>query len=138
MGWREAMDEEDCGPIRIAPVLRRNGEAVGRLHRDRLELLFLRLGGRCKSDEERRDRNSGKIVPRGCVNHLEVLPDYDARATGEAMKRPCRSDRSDRATASVHFPCRWRKNARLSAPSFRERCPSGAGTGLANAPIPAD
>src|SRR5262245_36632674 len=84
MALREAMDEEDFGPIRIAPVLRRNGEAIWRLHRDRLELLFLRMAGRCKSDEERRDRNPGKIVPRGCVNHLEVLPDYDARAPGEA------------------------------------------------------
>src|SRR5262249_14831517 len=124
MALREAVNEEDFGPIRIAPVLRRNGEAIWRLHRDRLELLFLSLGGRCKSDEERRDRNSGKIVPRGCINHLEVLPDYDARATGEAMKRPCRSDRSDHATVSVHFPYRRRKNVRLSvALSFRERCP---------------
>src|SRR5262249_3443354 len=83
MALREAMDEEDFGPIRIAPVLRRNGEAIWRLHRDRLELLFLRLGGRCKSDEERRDRNSGKLVPRGWVNHGAVLLVHAARAPGE-------------------------------------------------------
>src|SRR5262249_48575490 len=40
MALREAVDEEDFGPIRIAPVLRRNGEAVGRFHRDRLERLL--------------------------------------------------------------------------------------------------
>src|SRR6266699_4325389 len=37
--------------------------------------------------------------------------------TSEAMKWPCRSDRSDRATANVHFPCRRRKNARSYGPA---------------------
>src|SRR6516164_11124113 len=135
-----SMYEEDFGPIRIAPLLCRNGEAVGRLHRDRLELLFLRLGGRCKRDEKRSDRNFGKIVPRGCANHLEVLPDYRCarahRRSYEAVVQP-RSNRSDGATASVHFPRRRHKNARCLLPlHFASAVPSGAGTGLANSPIP--
>src|SRR5262249_24294406 len=83
-------------------------EAVGRFHRNRLERLFLRLGGRCKRDEERSDRHFGK-----------VLPDYDYRCVRahrrsyEAVVQP-RSDRSDRATASVHFSRRRSKDALLT------------------------
>src|SRR5262249_34379962 len=87
MALREAVNKEDFGPIWIAPVLRRNGEAVGRLHRDRLEPLFLCLAGRCKSDEKRRDRHSGKVVPTSCVDHYRP-PSLSMRVrTGEAMKR---------------------------------------------------
>src|SRR5215472_18478810 len=96
MALREAMNEEDFGPIRIAPVLRRNGVAIWRLHRDRLEPLFLRLAGRCKRDEKRRDRNSGKVGPRGCVDHRRSSLITDARAdrrSYEAVMQP-RSDRS--------------------------------------------
>jgi hypothetical protein len=52
------------------------------------------MAGRCESDEKRRDRHSGKMVPRGCADHLEVLPDYrcaDWRSSldqTEAMVRP--------------------------------------------------
>src|SRR5215469_8311842 len=92
MALREAVNEEDFGPIRIAPVLRRNGEAVGRLHRDRLELWFLRL---CKSDEKRRDRHSGKVVPTRCVDHYRP-PSLPMRVrTGEPMKRPCSLDQTE-------------------------------------------
>src|SRR5262249_2355278 len=96
MALREAVDEQDFGPIRIAPVLRRNGEAVGRLHRDRLELSFLRLAGRCKSHEKRRDRHSGKVVPTRCIDHYRP-PSLPMRVrTGEAMKRSsCSLDQTE-------------------------------------------
>src|SRR5215831_20708482 len=95
MALREAVNEEDFGPIWIAPVLRRNGEAVGRLHRDRFELLFLRLAGRCKSDENR-DRHSSKVVPTRCVDHYRP-PSLPIRVrTGEAMKRSsCSLDQTE-------------------------------------------
>src|SRR5262249_33445669 len=94
MALREAVNEEDFGPIWIAPVLRRNGEAVGRLHRDRLELLFLRLTGRCKSDENR-DRHSDKVVPTRCVDHYRP-PSLPMRVrTDEPMKRSCSLDQTE-------------------------------------------
>src|SRR5262249_61599241 len=69
----EAVDEEDFGPIWIPPVLRRDCQAIGRLHPDCLEFLLLRWPRCRQGGEERRDGNSCKVVPKGRIGHLEVL-----------------------------------------------------------------
>src|SRR5262249_29979020 len=57
-----------------APVLRRDGEAVGCLHPYRLELLVLRCSLRCRgcgerSDEQRHKRDAGKPAAKRCLCH---------------------------------------------------------------------
>src|SRR5262245_58806986 len=69
----EAVDEEDFRPIWIPPVLRRDCQAIGRLHPDCLEFLLLRWPRCRQGGEERRDGNSCKVVPKGRIGHLEVL-----------------------------------------------------------------
>src|SRR5262245_1978105 len=108
MALREAVNEEDFASIRIAPVLRRTGEAVWRLHRDRLELLFLRLAARCESDEKCRDRHSGNMVPRGCANHLEVLPDCRcARAHRRSYEAAVSLDETEAIAPACTFHVGW-------------------------------
>src|ERR1700738_2450572 len=100
MALREAVNEEDFGPVRIAPVLCGNGKAIGCLHRDRLELLLLRLARCHDGGEKSRDGNSGKMVPRGCVGHLEASLIADTRAARRgAMKQPLRC----RAAVSIEI-----------------------------------
>src|ERR1700726_3420342 len=90
MGLREAVNEEDFGPVRIAPVLCGNGKAIGCLQRDRLELLLLRLARCHDGGEKSRDGNLGKLAPRGCVGHLEASLITDTRATRPgAMNTRC-------------------------------------------------
>src|SRR5215831_14415396 len=72
MALREAVNEQDFGPIRIAPVLRGNGKTIGCLHRDRLELLLLGLARRDDGDEKSRNGNSGKLTPGGWMFHFEA------------------------------------------------------------------
>jgi len=70
MALRKAMDEDDLGPGRIAPILRRDREPVRRLHPDLLEFVLLRHSRHSAGDEEERgDGRPGEAAHKRSMRH---------------------------------------------------------------------
>src|SRR3954467_8387301 len=66
---RETVDEQDFRTRRVAPLLRRNRQAVRRLHADRLVLQWLRNATLRDRDEKCSDRQLGEATARQGYRH---------------------------------------------------------------------
>src|SRR5205823_282115 len=66
---RETVDEEDFRTGRVAPLLRRNGQAIRRLHAERLVLQLLPNARLCDRDKKCGDRQLGEATARQGYRH---------------------------------------------------------------------
>ena len=113
MALREAVDEDDLGPARIAPVLRRDREPVRRLHPELLKFLLLGHGRRSAGrEDERGDGRAGEAAHKRSMRHDDGPPFVYLSAVFVRLER----DRNlCGAVLSVHRHGRRRKNERLFA-----------------------